>query len=237
MNAQKRDPALMLLTASGGLISAFITICGRFPLAHYAVSTSNRLLDFNQVFLPGAVFGVFVSSCFALRRYLRDFWKAIAITAASTLAYYASFLAAGGVELHNPFNFGEPRDGSISSAALLIGGLTGAGLVLCAMSLLLDSEIAWQSRLLRALRWSPAGAILGIVGWALGPSLGMVLWQIVHSMNLTGPTETFRNAQGETSHMFSLWAVWQAGIGFVLGLVVNRNKAEELARQNNQPDG
>ncbi len=37
MNGPKRDSALMLLMASGGLISAFITICASFPLGHYAV--------------------------------------------------------------------------------------------------------------------------------------------------------------------------------------------------------
>jgi len=61
----------------------------------------------------------------------------------------------------------------------------------------------------------------------------MTLWQIVHSMNLTAPTETFQNAKlGETSRMFSLWVIWQVGMGFVLGLVVNgkQSKGGELAK-------
>jgi hypothetical protein len=40
-------------------------------------------------------------------------------------------------------------------------------------------------------------------------------------MNLTAPTETLLNAQGETSHTYSLWAVWQAGMGFAIGLIVS----------------
>src|SRR6266852_4406962 len=102
MNGPKRDPSLVLLTSSGGLISALITICASFPLGHYAVSRNNRLLDFSQVFFPGAVFGAIVSGCYALRRYLRDLWKAIAITAAFSVAYFFSWQAAVEVSLH-PF--------------------------------------------------------------------------------------------------------------------------------------
>ncbi len=221
MNSQKRDPALMLLTASGGLISALITSCASFPLGHFAVSQNNRLLDFSQIFFPGAVFGAIASGCFALRRYLRDLWKAIAITAAFSVAYFFADLAAVEVSLH-PFGL-VPHDriGEVTDPALVAGGLTGAFCIICAVSLLLNSRLTWQRRMLKALCWTPVGAVLGVVGWVLGPSLGIALWQIVHSMNLTAPTETFRNAQGRTSHMFSLWAVWQAGVGFVLGLVVN----------------
>jgi hypothetical protein len=101
--------------------------------------------------------------------------------------------------------------------------------VLCAMSLLLDSEIAWQSRLLAALRWSPVGAVLGIVGWALGPFPGMAIWFVAHALRLTVPTETSQNALGLTSHMYSLWIVWQTGKGGLLGLVLHsgtRRKVE-----------
>jgi hypothetical protein len=223
MNGPKRDAALRLLTASGGLISALITICASFPLGHYAELRSNRLLHFSQAFfLPGVVFGAIVSVCFALRVYLRDLWKAIALIVASSVAYFLSFWAAVGVSLH-PFGL-LPRDriGEVTDLALVAGGLTGAFCLICTVSLLLNSRLTWQGRMLKALCWTPVGAVLGIVGWALGPSLGMTLWQIVHSLNLTAPTETFQNAKGGViSRMFSLWAVWQFGMGFVLGLVVN----------------
>lgn len=222
MNYQKRDPALMLLTASGGLISALIVSCADYPLGHFAVSQNNRLLD-SSLYLcfPGVVFGVLVSGCFALRGYLHGLWKAVAITAASSAAYFFAFLAASQVSLH-PFGFlPQDRIGDVTGPALIAGGLAGAFCVICAVSLSLDSRLMWQRRMLKVLCWTPVGAVLAVVGWALGPSIGIALWQTVHSMNLTAPTETLQNAQGQSSHMFSLLAIWQAGMGFVLGLVVN----------------
>jgi len=231
-NGQKRDPALMLLTASGGLVSALITSCASFPLGHFAVSQNSRLLDFSQIFFPGVVFGAIISGCFALRGYLRDLWKAIAITVAFSVAYFFSVQAAIEVSLH-PFGLvPQDRFGEVTGPALVAGGLTGAFCIICAVSLLLNSRLTWQRRMLKALCWTPVGAVLGVVGWALGPSLGIALWQIIHSMNLTPPTETVRNAQGDQSHMFSLLAIWQAGMGLVLGSVVNgkQSTAEELKR-------
>ncbi len=222
----------MLLTASGGLVSALINSCASFPLGHFAVSQNNRLLDFSQIFFPGVVFGAIVSACLALRGYLRDLWKAIAITATSSVAYFFSFEAAVEVSLH-PFGLvPQDRIGEVTDPALVAGGLTGAFCMICAVSMLLNSTLTWQRRMLKALCWTPVGAVLAVVGWALGPSLGISLWQIVHSMSLTPPTETLRNAQGEPSHMFSLWAVWQTGMGFVLGLVVNGEQSNggELSR-------
>ena len=228
MNGHKRDPALILLTASGGLISALITSCASYPLGHFAVSQNNRLVDFSQIFFPGTVFGVLVSACFALRGYLRELWKAITLTLASAVAYCLSVWAAVGISLH-PFGLVPPdRIGDVTDLALVCGGLTGGFCTICAVSLLFNSTHTWQRRILKALCWTSVGALLAVVGWALGP--GIALWQIIHSMNLTPPTETVRNAQGDQSHMFSLWAIWQAGMGLVLGLVVNgkQSTAEEL---------
>jgi len=154
----------------------------------------------------------------------------ITLTAASAVAYCFSVWAAVGISLH-PFGLVPPdRIGEVKDLALVVGGLTGGFCTICAVSLLFNSSHTWQRRMLKALCWTPVGALLAVVGWALGPSLGIALWQIIHSMNLTPPTETVRNAQGYQSHMFSLLAIWQAGMGLVLGLVVNgkQSTAEEL---------
>lgn len=98
--------------------------------------------------------------------------------------------------------------------------MLGAFLVLGAVSLL-KSEIGWRRRAFNCLCWAPVGGVLGIVGWALGPTLGMALWSVAHTMGFTPPDETFQNARGDTSHMYSLWVVWQTGVGFLLGLVLH----------------
>ena len=201
-------------------LSAFITMCLRYPFGHCAVSRS-RLLDFGQFVFPGTVFGAIVSGAFALRGYLRHLWKAIAITAVFSMSYLGSVWAAIAIEL-SPILL--HKSGEVAGLSLFVGGLTGALCTLFAVSLLLNSDMTLDVRISKALFWTPAGGFLGLAGWSLGPSLGMFLWQIVHSMNLTGPTETFRNAQGETSHIYSLWAVWQVGIGSALALIVSRKR-------------
>jgi hypothetical protein len=65
---EKCDWTLALLAASSGLLSAFIAMCLRYPLAHYVVS---RGWGLSQMLVPGAVFGALLSGCFALQGYLR----------------------------------------------------------------------------------------------------------------------------------------------------------------------
>jgi len=208
-NSEKRDWTLALLGASAGLVSALMTMCVRYPFGHYAASRGG-FVDFCQILVPGAVFGAVVSCCFAVLGYLRHVWRAIAIVLSLALSYCLSEWAAFGVELNSPFLSDRDR-GNVSGQALFVGGLVGAFSTLCVVSFLLSSEVSWRRRVAKALCWAPLGGFLGIAGWALGPFLGMAFWQVVHAVNLTAPTETFRNAQGETSHMYSLWAVWQTG--------------------------
>jgi len=222
-NGEKRDWTLVLLTTFAGLLSAFITMCLNYPFGHYAVSHS-RFLDFSQMFYPGAVFGAILVGCFALRGYLRGPWKAIAIFVAFSASYFLSFWVAATTELYSPFLEDRAR-GEISGQALFVGGVVGALCTLSAVSLLLNSEFTWRRRIFKALCWTPVGGLLGIAGWTLGPSLGMAFWQVVHSINLTAPSETIRNAEGQTSHAYSLWAVWQVGIGSALGLIVSGKRS------------
>ncbi|HET7108524.1 MAG TPA: hypothetical protein VFI38_17050 [Candidatus Acidoferrum sp.] len=230
MNARKLDPILILLTSSGGLVSALIIVGTSYPLGQLLVSQHNKLSDFSTLVLPGFVFGAIVSGCFALRGYSRGLWQVVAITAASSVAYFLSFMAAAEFSLHPLGLVPIERIGEVTDLALVVGGLTGGFCTICVVSLLFNSGDSWQRRLFKALCWTPVGAVLAVAGWALGPSLGIALWQIIHSMNLTAPTETVRNAQGSPSHMFSLLTIWQAGMGLVLGLVVNGKQptAEEL---------
>lgn len=224
MKVRKRDPALILLTASGGLLSALITMCLTFVVGQFA-ERNNRLLNFSNAFVvPGTVFGVIISCCFALRGYSRSLWKFTVITFASSTAYLVAFWVAVGIEAYSPL-LASGEKGNVSGQALFVGGLAGAFLIISAVSLLLNTGTTGQNRMLKILGWTPVGGFLGILGWALGPSLGIVLWQIVHSMNLTASTEMPQNAQGYRSSILSLWAVWQAGMGFVLGLVVSREQS------------
>jgi len=225
MTARRTDRVLISLTFFGGLLSAFIMACLAFLAGHYAVPENSRLLYFGQAFFaPGSLFGAIISCCFALRGYLHGVRKFLVLTVASAIAYAVAFWVAVGVEVYSPFLNNQER-GDVSGQALFVGGMTGALCTLSAFSLLLNSGITWQNRMFRALCWTPAGGFLGVAGWALGPSLGVALGHIVHSMNLPSPTETFQNAKGQASYFISTWAAWQAGMGFALGLVVRRKNS------------
>ena len=214
MNGQKRDWTLVLLTGCAGLIAALIAISVSIPLGHYA-ATRNSLLSFSQFyFFPGGMFGAIVSGCFALQRYLGSLRTFVVITIASMTAYFVSVCVAVAVESYSPFLPSQER-GDVSGQALFLGGLAGAFCIICTVSLLFNSGLTWQRRIIKALCWTPVGAILAVIGWALGPSLGVAL-------NLAAPADTFKN------HLFSLWAVWQAGIGFVLGLVVEGQRRQRM---------
>jgi hypothetical protein len=213
MEKQQRDNKLMLILGTAGFLSGLVTICVAYPIGHHRFP-----------FFPGAIFGVVVSTFLALIGYLRSLWKILAIIAACTVAYFVSFLAAGAVALHNPFDFSSPvtANGLPSSAALFAGGLAGAFMVISVVSPLL-SGLTWQRQALKALYWSPVGGVLAIAGSWLGPTLGMALWSITHSLGFTARDETIQNALGATSHMYSIWIVWQNGICIVIGIVSNES--------------
>jgi hypothetical protein len=227
MNGQKRDLPLVLLTASAGLISALTAICLNFPIGRYAPLLSNRL-GFGFIFLPGTVIGLVVWSCLAFRRYLHDPWKAIVISDAFGLSYYLSIWIAFTVELCSPLGRPGDEDALISKSALFAGGLAGTFMALGAVSVSMNSDIAWEHRMLTVLYWSLVGGILGVLGWTLGPFLGMALWSVIHPLGLTAPTDTSQNARGETSHRYSIWTVWQTGMGLLLGLVLHGYRANEV---------
>jgi len=227
LNDQNRDLPLALLTACAGFISALIAICLDYPIGRYA-ALLNKRWAFGFIFLPGAMFGLMVSSCLALRGYLRNFWKAIVITTVFGLSYYLSIWIAVAVELYSPFGGAGDHDTSVSTPALFAGGLAGAFLVVSVISVLLNPRIPWHRHVLKDMCWSPVGGILGLLGWTLGPSLGMAIWLVVQPLGITAPTETFQNARGETSHIYSLWIVWQTGIGILLGLILHDNRANEV---------
>jgi len=85
---------------------------------------------------------------------------------------------------------------------------------------------------LRAAQWSTVGGVLGVLGWATGPTLGAAFADIVeksHFLSYPGYAE-------DTPYYFSLYLVWQTGMGAVIGILFARsNEAEVLGGQTSQP--
>jgi hypothetical protein len=217
----KVDWPFALLTTSVGLVSALLTMCIQYPYAIYTVS--HQALDFGQDLLPGIIFGTAVSCCFALRGYLRDVWRAVVMVLAFAASYFFSVQAAVGVELHSPYLAMQDL-GHGSCQAMFAGGLVGGFCIVSVVLVLLNSRTSWK---LKMFCGATVGALLGVTGRTVAPIINPPLWQFVHSLGLTSPDMTLRNTEG--LYEFSLWAVWQAGMGFVLALAVNRKQIPRLS--------
>jgi hypothetical protein len=201
----------MLILGFAELFSALLFICA--PPIQESVA----------VLFPGALFGATLSVCLWLSKISHVSWKMLAVTAATSIALPISVLVGFGVEYRSPFA-SVHRFSEVPIAALFAGGTSGAFLVFAAVSSLLIGSVTPGTRVLfRALYWPPLGGVLAVVGWSLGPWLGMALWSLKHDLNLTLPGDKFEYAlaQGRAG-IESLLLVWQTGMGLLLGLAVNQ---------------
>ena len=217
----------VVLLSSAGLFSGVVTSALRYP---------SGLLG---GYVLGGVFGAFMGIALALSGMLQGIWKAVLLPIPTAFAYYLSIMVAGVVEIYFPWKIwstGEltPPD----PVALFAGGFVGGFLVLGVVSLLIHSilvhpRVGIETVVVKALAWSLVGGILGVIGWALGPSLGMTIWSGIHGLGLTAPTETFQNALGEPSNQFSLFVIWQTGMAFVLAIMLLPHRSKSLEAASN----
>lgn len=203
---------VMLLTLAG-LLSGLLTI---------AVSYTNP--RYPSQFLLGAPSGVLIASCLAALGILRDSGRIIRLILVATVAYFLSFFVAfffQGAFLSIFMTYSEKL--AISPIALFVGGVAGAFILIGEVVFL--PRIQPKSRALQlALLWSLLGGALAVGGAALGPSLGAALLRFVHSLGLASLTklpEDALNSADQTRLLFSLYLVWQTGMGFVLGLLLD----------------
>jgi hypothetical protein len=201
--------------SSAGLVSGLVT------------STLGYHSGLFGEYVLGGVFGAFMGIALAVTGMLQGVWKAVLLPVPTAFAYYLSIMAAGVVEIYFPWKIwstGEvtPPD----PIALFAGGFVGGFLVLGVVSILIHSilvhpKVGIETVVVKAFAWSLVGGILGVIGWAFGPSLGMAIWSGIHDLGLTAPDETFQNALlGQTSHGFSLFVVWQTGMALVLAIML-----------------
>jgi len=118
---------------------------------------------------PGAVFGVTMAVALAICVTVR-IWRVILLVllpVATAIAYCLSLNLAFYAELF----VGSGNQPSISPVAMFAGGLLGGFLVLGSILVSVGMEPA--EALAVALLSSPLAGALGVIGWILGPSLGM----------------------------------------------------------------
>jgi hypothetical protein len=179
--------------------------------------------------LFGAILGVTLAGNGMLG--LRGIWKAFLLPVPVAVAYFFSYMVAFAVELGLSHWGNSSEATTVSPVSLFAGGVAGGFVILAFVSILVHSILVnpgggYRTPMVKSLTWSLVGGVLGVIGWALGPSLGMAIWYAVHGLGLTAPDETFQNALGERSHEFSLFVVWQTGMALLLAIMLRPDRAK-----------
>ena len=170
----------------------------------------------------GDIFGVVIAVylCVVLRK--RSVWTSVGFIFASTFAYIvAMFTTIFSAEV---FGFSQVNQGgSLESAPILafaIGGAVGAFLVLFAALTFFSDHRKLSRIFLSSLKWSSLGGVLGALGWAAGPLLGGLILDVVGRRTLSP------SVRDDTGYYYSIYVVWQAGMGLALGLVFSAEHAD-----------
>ncbi|MGB2678336.1 MAG: hypothetical protein WAN12_14720 [Candidatus Acidiferrum sp.] len=183
------------------------------------------------MFYLNTVFGVFIGSIFGLV-FSVYFWvvlrnrsvvRAVAFVLSSTAAYVLAFFST---LLLGASHLNDRGGGAIADSpawVFFIGGVIGAVVVLIAALLLHSNEHDVAKIVLLAAGWSLIGGILGVAGWGLGPSLGRGITSVVDPKSLA----LRPYAPEDALYEFSLYFVWQAGMGGVLGVLFSRSGVRE----------
>lgn len=170
----------------------------------------------------GDIFGIVFAAYFWVFFGQRSIWRLLGFAVASAVAYIAAESATIYSAMVMPHSVGGPWASTgtdVSVGGFLVGGGVG-GFIVSLAAVLCFSEARDRSRTLSTvLSGSVAGAVLGGLGWAAGPSLGHPI------LSVLGETRNpYTNAQAACS--YSVYLVWQTGMGLVIGWLFSRQPAE-----------
>lgn len=217
---RRRGIRFVLLTTFAGLASGVLTVALCNGPHYQNLSKTDGLLNL------GLPFGAAMTLCFALAGVMRSSWRLLCFFALAPCVLVISLSSA---EIVDFLFAGRER---YHPTSLFVGGMIGGLIIVSGTSILFRPKRSISATAREALLWSVLSGALSPVGWALGPSLGMRVWSALHAMGLTGPSETFlyvlngETVYGPPNRLFALFVVWQAGMGFALGMTL-RNVREK----------
>jgi hypothetical protein len=161
------------------------------------------------LFYVGGVFGVALSTFFVVCKG-QEIRKAVFLTAASIVAYYCAVTLPLFLSRVLPI-WGSGTD-KVQMSLIVEGGAIG-GFILAAATLILfrDPKSSVPTLLLKACSLSVMSAVLGVLGWSLGPSLGKAIYSVLPKSEY--PSE-------DDFHFCSLYFVWQGSMAVLIGLFV-----------------
>jgi hypothetical protein len=166
--------------------------------------------------LAGGVFGAVMGIALVMTKMLEGAWKVTLLIVQIAIAYLFAYIAAiliQGFFINQILGVGAPS--KTSPVAVFAGGVVGGFIVLAVFSTMACyPEVGIQTLIVKSLAWSPVAGVLAVVGWLLGSTLGMAVWYVFWTIGLTGRERS--SPYGDTSQLFSLFVIWQTGMGVVL---------------------
>jgi hypothetical protein len=221
--------ATIIILSSFGLVAALLST---LVPALLTARGSPIFVGSNLGMFSGDIFGAVISVYFWAFAGFRSVTKAVGLVIASTLAYLVAFGSGifAGMFLSPALGlrFGL-RSGDLAGMAvpLLVGGVTGAFLVLAAVLRLYSPETSWRRVAIRALQWSWCGAVLALIGWMLGSTLGHAVWSALESLHLNELPQEMATRDG-VPNFYSVQFVWQIGMGVILGILFSEAPLEPV---------
>ena len=204
---ERNRSEIALFMGGVGLISGVISL--------YALILAGEHVALGFLW-PGVFFGYLVSTALSYVGYPlprhKDIFLAAACSAIGFVTIFAAAFAQGLVEI------GSRSDGDKLGVAATVGGTLGAFAVFALFLLIQNSCRTRKNSLLLAARWSFLGGALGVAGLLLDSTVGTAIWYLLHALHAS-PNETIQNARS-SSQLFSLVAVWQAGMAVALSLLL-----------------
>jgi hypothetical protein len=202
-----------------GFVAALLTIAVPWLIGRLHLP----VLIFTGSFI-GDIFGIVIAVYFWIFLGERSIWRSAGFVLASAVAYQVAVTTTIWSGWFVPDTHGGPWASTgtdVSVGGFLIGGAVGAFIVFLAALLFFPRQRLSRVSLI-ALQGSAAGAILGALGWAAGPSLGNPI------VDVLGKTpNSYTNAQAACS--YSLYLVWQSGIGLAIGWLFSSQPVEAQA--------
>ncbi len=185
------------------------------------------------------VFGAAIGLYFWRFRGLRDGRKLIAFVLGSGLAFQVAIVTTMfSPPLRNILGFSSSSTELLPSDKFFFGGFVGAIILLASGYFFLSAWPRPKGFVLDALGLSIIGGALAILGWFLGPSLGLFFSKALKAVHLVGASSTIR----ANANAYSLFIIWQTGMAVLLGIALpalgkNVNHAEASLMSAPPPAG
>jgi hypothetical protein len=211
----------MLASAGPGKRIPTLALAG--CLAGLATSASSRLLALLPEGLSesiGCIFGLFLCAYFWRFDGMRSVWRALGFVGASTLAYLAAYDAGMPVSNLWSVRFELLGLSSLEITILLVGGFVGAGILFLSLCFFFPSRQFATRLLLNFVIFAVSGSVLGVIGYALGPTLGEAIWYLMRFLHLGEPSQASQlQPSRDTASFYSLYVAWQTGIATLVALL------------------